>query len=89
MSDLFRELFGGHHGNRHRGHPGGYREPSRVYERPASITRCPECGRENDVGNNFCAHCGTSLKPKQKSCPNCSKTAPPGASSCPNCGQKF
>lgn len=50
------------------------------------MIRCPQCGKDSNVGSSFCASCGTNITNLSISCPKCKKTIAASCEFCPECG---
>ena len=48
--------------------------------------KCPSCGEQNDMENNFCSKCGASLS---KKCPACGENNEIKNEYCSKCGNKL
>ena len=48
--------------------------------------KCPSCGEQNDMENNFCSKCGASLS---KKCPSCGENNELKNEYCSKCGNKL
>lgn len=51
-----------------------------------SSKKCPSCGEQNDMENNFCSKCGASLS---KKCPSCGEDNELKNEYCSKCGSKL
>ena len=50
------------------------------------MKKCPKCGAENNVTNDFCGSCGTQLENIGNTCPQCGIENDLYSSFCSNCG---
>jgi len=50
------------------------------------MTKCLNCGAENDPENRFCEECGAAL---QATCPQCGEKVAPNTKFCPSCGHRI
>lgn len=50
------------------------------------MTKCLNCGAENDPENRFCEECGAAL---QVTCPQCGEKVAPNTKFCPSCGHRI
>lgn len=55
----------------------------------AEKIRCPKCGRERELGENFCGDCGYPLPMGNIICPDCKKETRASSKFCSQCGKEI